>query len=66
MNLEQLLESSNPYKSVQARANRLSGKWSKTGLLEGLDTDVEKNNMSINCFIVFMFSVFSVSYFQLY
>ena len=44
--LNSLLESANPYKSLQDDAARLANKWSKTGLLEGLD-DVNKNNMSM-------------------
>jgi len=46
-NLQQLLESANPYKSLQSDAARLAGKWSKTGLLEGLGSETEKNNMSM-------------------
>ena len=46
-NLNSLLESSNQWKSVQSDAARLAGKWAKTGLLEGLDSEIEKNNMSL-------------------
>jgi hypothetical protein len=46
-NLQQLLESANPYKSLQSDAARLAGKWSKTGLLEGLGSENDKNNMSM-------------------
>jgi hypothetical protein len=45
--LQQLLESANPYKSLQSDAARLAGKWSKTGLLEGLGSETDKNNMSM-------------------
>ena len=45
--LQQLLESANPYKSLQSDAVRLAGKWSKTGLLEGLGSETDKNNMSM-------------------
>ena len=45
--LNSLLESANPYKSLQSDAARLASKWSKTGLLEGLDTETDKNNMSM-------------------
>ena len=45
--LQQLLESANPYKSLQSDAARLASKWSKTGLLEGLGTENDKNNMSM-------------------
>jgi hypothetical protein len=46
-NLQQLLESANPYKSLQSDAARLASKWSKTGLLEGLGSENDKNNMSM-------------------
>jgi len=45
--LQSLLESANPYKSLQSDAARLAGKWEKTGLLEGMSTETEKNNMSM-------------------
>ena len=45
--VQQLLESAaGPWKPLQSDAARLAGKWSKTGLLEGLG-EFEKNNMSI-------------------
>ena len=47
MELNQLLEGSNNYKSVQADAARLSGKWAKSGLLEGYTNETEKNNMAM-------------------
>ena len=46
-NLNSLLESSNQWKSMQSDAARLAGKWAKTGLLEGLKSETEKNNMSL-------------------
>ena len=46
MSLNSLLESANPYHSVQSDAARLATKWEKTGLLEGLDGS-HKNNMGI-------------------
>jgi hypothetical protein len=46
MSLQSLLESANPYHSVQGDAARLANKWEKTGLLEGL-AGTHKNNMSI-------------------
>ena len=46
MSLQTLLESANPYHSVQGDAARLSGKWEKTGLLEGLKGS-QKSNMGI-------------------
>ena len=46
--LNSLLESSaNNWKSVQSDAARLAGKWEKTGLLEGFESEVNKNNMSM-------------------
>jgi len=46
MSLQTLLESANPYHSVQSDAARLAGKWERTGLLEGLKGS-QKNNMGI-------------------
>ena len=46
-NLNSLLESSNQWKNVQSDAARLASKWNKTGLLEGLENEVERNNMSL-------------------
>jgi len=45
--LQSLLESANPYKSLQSDAARLANKWGKTGLLEGMSTETDKNNMSM-------------------
>ena len=45
--LNSLLESANPYKSLQSDAARLASKWNKTGLLEGIASETEKNNMSL-------------------
>jgi len=47
MNVQQLLESANPYNRVMDTANTLVSKWAKSGLLEGLKGEVEKNNMAI-------------------
>ena len=44
--IQSLLESANPWKSLQSDAGKLASKWVKTGLLEGLD-ETSKNNMSI-------------------
>ena len=46
-NLNSLLESSNQWKTMQSDAARLASKWDKTGLLEGLGSETEKNNMSL-------------------
>jgi len=45
--LQQLLESANPYKSLQSDAARLTKKWMGTGLLEGIERDIDQNNMSM-------------------
>ena len=45
--VNQLLESANPYQSVQKDAARLSGKWAKSGLLEGISNETDRANMSI-------------------
>jgi hypothetical protein len=46
--LNSLLESSaNNWKNVQSDAARLADKWEKTGLLEGMDSEINKNNMSM-------------------
>jgi hypothetical protein len=45
--LKNLLESANPYKSLQSDAVRLANKWSRTGLLEGIGSETDKNNMSM-------------------
>jgi hypothetical protein len=46
MNIQQLLESSNQYKSVMDDAKKLVSKWSKSGLLEKLSGENDKNVMS--------------------
>ena len=46
-NLNSLLESANQWKVVQNDAARLANKWDKTGLLEGLESEMDKNNMSL-------------------
>jgi hypothetical protein len=47
MELNQLLESSNNYKTLQADAARLAGKWSKSGLLEGISNETDRNSMAM-------------------
>ena len=47
MNINTLLESANPYKALQDDAGRLASKWAKTGLLEGMTGENDKNNMSM-------------------
>ena len=46
MSLNSLLESANPYQSLQSDAARLASKWEKTGLLEGMN-GAQKNNMGM-------------------
>jgi len=43
-----LLESANPYKSMQSDAQKLVTKWNRSGLLEGLEGQ-EKNKHG--CFV---------------
>ena len=45
--IQSLLESANPWKSLQSDASKLATKWSKTGLLEGCGSEIDKNNMAI-------------------
>jgi len=47
MNVQQLLESSNQYKNVMDDAQKLSAKWTKSGLLEGIKSTTDKNTMSM-------------------
>ena len=42
-----LLENANPWKNLQGEATRLASKWNESGLLEGMDSSVEKNNMAM-------------------
>jgi hypothetical protein len=47
MNIQQLLESSNQFKVVNDDAKRLSNKWTKSGLLEGIKDNNDRNTMSM-------------------
>jgi len=47
MDLNNLLNESADFTSKQADAQRLAGKWSATGLLEGLGSEQEKSNMAM-------------------
>jgi hypothetical protein len=47
MNVQQLLESSNQYKVVMEDAKKLSGKWDKSGLLEGIKSTQDRNTMAM-------------------
>ena len=46
MEINNLLESSNTYKSMQADAAKLADKWSASGLLEGLG-EKQTTNMAV-------------------
>ena len=47
-NLNSLLESSaEGWKNMQNEGARISSKWGKTGLLEGLSNEIDKNNMAL-------------------
>ena len=46
--VQQLLESAaSGWKNMQSDAAKLAAKWEKTGLLEGLRSETDKNNMSL-------------------
>ncbi len=47
MNIQTLLESSNQYKVIADDAKRLSSKWVKSGLLEGLKGENDRNTMAM-------------------
>jgi len=47
MNVNNLLEGASPYQSQQNEAAKLSSKWEKSGLLEGIGSSTEANNMSM-------------------
>ena len=42
-----LLEGASPYKVLQNQSAKLAGKWGKSGLLEGIESSTEKNNMAM-------------------
>ena len=46
-NVNHLLEGASPYKVMQDQAGKLAGKWNKSGLLEGIESSTEQNNMAI-------------------
>jgi hypothetical protein len=47
MNVQQLLESSNQYKTVSDDAKKLSSKWTRSGLLEGIKSENDRNTMAM-------------------
>jgi len=46
-NVNHLLEGASPYQVLQDQAGKLSAKWAKSGLLEGIESSTEQNNMAI-------------------
>ena len=47
MNVNNLLEGASPYQLQQNEAAKLSSKWEKSGLLEGIQSSTEANNMAM-------------------
>ena len=47
MEINNLLESSNNYKSMLADSQKLANKWQDSGLLEGIEDNRVKNNMAM-------------------
>ena len=47
MNVNTLLEGSSPYQVLSKESAKLAGKWEKSGLLEGIESSTERNNMSM-------------------
>jgi len=47
MNVNSLLEGASPYSALQDQAGKLAGKWEKSGLLEGIGSSTEANNMAM-------------------
>jgi hypothetical protein len=42
-----LLEGASPYQVLSEQSAKLASKWDKSGLLEGIESSTEKNNMSM-------------------
>ncbi len=47
MDVNNLLEGAAPYQVLSQESAKLAGKWEKSGLLEGITSSTEKNNMSM-------------------
>ena len=45
--INSLLEGASPYTVLQNQAQKLTSKWGKSGLLEGISSTTEKNNMAM-------------------
>jgi len=46
-NVNHLLEGASPYQVLSEQSAKLASKWEKSGLLEGMDSSTEKNNMAM-------------------
>ena len=46
-NVNNLLEGASPYQVLSEQSAKLANKWEKSGLLEGIESSTEKNNMSM-------------------
>ena len=46
-NVNHLLEGASPYQVLSEQSAKLATKWEKSGLLEGMDSSTEKNNMAM-------------------
>ena len=46
-NVNHLLEGASPYKVLSEQSAKLASKWDKSGLLEGIESSTEKNNMAM-------------------
>jgi hypothetical protein len=47
MNVNNLLEGASPYQVLQDQSAKLATKWEKSGLLEGIESSTEANNMAM-------------------
>jgi hypothetical protein len=45
--INSLLEGAAPYQVLADQSAKLAGKWSKSGLLEGIESSTERNNMAM-------------------
>lgn len=46
-NVNHLLEGASPYQVLSEQSAKLASKWEKSGLLEGMESSTEKNNMAM-------------------
>jgi len=47
MNVNNLLEGASPYQVLSEQSAKLANKWERSGLLEGIESSTERNNMSM-------------------